>query len=113
MRNRHVISILAIATVTAVVLLGGCASKQPDQPMAGQKVGSFMDDSYLTSAVKTKLLGDTGLKAFDVHVVTRKRVVTLSGTLPNEALRDEAISVAKSVGGVVKVISEIEVKPQP
>lgn len=113
MRIRYRIGVLIVAVLGVLTLLGGCASKQPDQPMAGQKVGSFMDDSYLTSAVKTKLLGDTGLKAFDVHVVTRKRVVTLSGTLPNAALRDEAISVAKSVGGVVNVISEIEVKPQP
>jgi hyperosmotically inducible protein len=106
-------SVLVFIGLGIISVLGGCASHQPEQPMAGQKVGSFMDDSYLTSAVKTKLLGDTGLKAFDVHVVTQNRVVTLSGTLPSEALRDEAIRVAKSVGGVVKVVSEIEVKPQP
>ena len=87
--------------------LAGCAS---DKPMPGATVGNFMDDSYLTTAVKTKLLGDTGLKAFDIKVITEHQVVTLKGTLPTAALRDQAITVAKSVGGVKDVISEIEVK---
>lgn len=87
--------------------LAGCAS---DKPMPGATVGSFMDDSYLTTAVKTKLLGDTGLKAFDIKVITENQVVTLKGTLPTAALRDQAITVAKSVGGVKDVVSEIEVK---
>lgn len=112
MRIRYRIGVLIVAVLGVLTLLGGCASKQPDQPMLGQKVGNFMDDSYITSAVKTKLLGDISLKSFDIHVTTLNRVVTLRGTLPSAALRDEAIRVANSVGGAVKVISEIEVKPQ-
>jgi len=97
--------------LAAVLALGvaGCAS---DKPMPGSTVGSFMDDSYLTSAVKTKLLGDTGLKAFHIHVVTKDRVVTLTGTLPTTALRDEAVTTAKSVDGVKDVVSEIEIKSE-
>ncbi len=90
-----------------VVTIGGCST---DKPMPGATAGSFMDDSYLTTAVKTKLLGDTGLKAFDIKVITDHQVVTLKGTLPTEALREQAITVAKSVGGVKDVVSEIEVK---
>jgi osmotically-inducible protein OsmY len=87
--------------------IGGCST---DKPMPGATAGTFMDDSYLTTAVKTKLLGDTGLKAFDIKVITDNQVVTLKGTLPTEALKEQAITVAKSVGGVKDVISEIEVK---
>jgi osmotically-inducible protein OsmY len=36
--------------------------------------------------------------------------VTLKGTLPTTALRDQAITVAKSVDGVKDVIADIEVK---
>lgn len=97
-----VISALGLAAV-------GCAS---DKPMLGQQVGSFTDDAYLTSAVKTKLLGDTGLKAFSIHVVTKDQVVTLSGDLPTQALVDEAVRTAKSVGGVKEVVSQLEVKSQ-
>src|SRR5579872_3882747 len=94
----------------ALGLVGvGCAS---DKPMLGQQVGNFTDDAYLTSAVKTKLLGDTGLKAFSIHVVTKDQVVTLTGELPTQALVDEAIRTAKSVGGVKEVISQLEIKSQ-
>ena len=98
-------ALLLVAGFAAV--LGGCST---DKPMPGATVGNFMDDSYLTTAVKTKLLGDTGLKAFDIKVITEHQVVTLKGTLPTEALKEQAITVAKSVGGVKDVISEIEVK---
>ena len=112
MRIKSGAGILLLLIVGTLTILGGCASHQADKPMAGQQAGNLLDDSYLTTAVKTQLLGDISLKSFDVHVTTRNRVVTLSGTLPSAALRDEAVRVANSVGGVVKVISEIEVKPQ-
>jgi len=104
----------AITMILSAALLGatiaGCAS---DKPMPGATVGTFVDDSYLTSAIKTKLLADTGLKAFDIKVITDHQVVTLSGTLPTSALRDQAVSVAKSVSGVKDVVDHIEVKSSP
>lgn len=103
----HVLALLLL-TVGAVLTFSGCASNK-DQPMLGQRVGAYVDDSYLTSAVKTKLLGDIALKSFDIHVVTKAGVVTLSGALPNTYLRDEAIKTAKSVGGVKDVITEIQI----
>lgn len=105
MTTRIFFALLLAASLGAAI--GGCST---DKPMPGATAGSFMDDSYLTTAVKTKLLGDTGLKAFDIKVITDHQVVTLKGTLPTEALREQAITVAKSVGGVKDVISEIEVK---
>jgi hyperosmotically inducible protein len=97
--------------LAALLALGaaGCAS---DKPLPGVRVGSFVDDSYLTSAVKTKLLGDTGLKSFHIKVITDQQVVTLSGTVPTSALREQAVTVAKSVDGVKDVIDDIEVKAE-
>jgi osmotically-inducible protein OsmY len=103
--TRIFFALLLAAGLAATV--GGCST---EKPMPGATAGTFMDDSYLTTAVKTKLLGDTGLKAFDIKVITDNQVVTLKGTLPTEALKEQAITVAKSVGGVKDVISEIEVK---
>lgn len=111
MRVGHKVGILVFVGLGMFTILGGCASK-PQQPMVGERVGNFMDDSYLTSAIKTKLLGDAGLKSFHVHVSTQSRVVTLSGVLPSDALRDRAIQIAKSVDGVVKVVSNLEVKAE-
>ncbi len=104
----------ALATVGLIGVMlmasSGCASdKNSDQPMFGERAGSYMDDAYITSAVKTKLLGDIALKSFHIHVVTKDRVVTLSGTLPSTDLMNEAVKTAKSVGGVKDVVSDIKV----
>ncbi|HEV2213241.1 MAG TPA: BON domain-containing protein [Gammaproteobacteria bacterium] len=107
MRMRIGILMALALSGAALFTLGGCAS---DKPMPGASAGSFMDDSYLTTAVKSKLLANEGLKSFDIKVITDHQVVTLKGTLPTEALRQQAISVAKSVGGVKDVVSELEVK---
>ncbi len=105
------IRIFAAILMAATLGLAG-AGCSTDKPMPGATVGSFMDDSYLTSAVKTKLLGDEGLKSFHIKVITDHQVVTLSGALPTAALRDQAIAVAKSVGGVKEVIDHIEIKAE-
>ena len=105
-KKTYIFSVLVIALGLSSIL-GGCAS---DKPMPGATAGTFRDDSYLTTAVKSKLAVDAGLKTFALKVITENQVVTLKGTLPSAALRDEAIAVAKSVGGVKDVISEIEVK---
>lgn len=103
----------ALSLLLLVLCVGvagvGCSS---NEPMFGEKAGKFADDSYITSAVKTKLLGDTGLKAFSIHVTTKAQVVTLEGALPSQALVDEAIRVTKSVGGVKDVVSQLTIKSE-
>jgi hyperosmotically inducible protein len=111
-RTMRVTTNLHLSLTLAVLLALGAVGCASDKPMPGSTVGSFMDDSYLTSAVKTKLLGNAGLKSFHIHVVTKDRVVTLTGTLPTTALRDEAVTTAKSVDGVKEVVSEIEIKSE-
>jgi|SRR4051812_30810768 hyperosmotically inducible protein len=106
--KRSALIVALLSAVTATGFVAGCAS---DKPMPAQRAGSYVDDSYLTTAVKTKLLGDTGLKSFDIHVETSNQVVVLSGAVPTDALRDQAGTVAKSVDGVKDVVNNIEVKP--
>lgn len=106
-KKTHILLALLLAT-PLVATMTGCAS---DKPMPGATAGNFVDDSYLTTAVKSKLAVDANLKSFvDIKVITDHQVVTLIGTLPTAALRDQAIAVAKSVDGVKDVISQLEVK---
>ena len=107
----HFKNIGLVSLLTAALLgsaLAGCSS---NAPMPAQKAGAFVDDSYLTTAVKSKLAVDSNLKSFiDIKVITDHQVVTLSGTVSTSALRDQAVSVAKSVDGVKDVVDNIEVK---
>lgn len=107
----RVLALLILLCGMVLTAVGCASSKSNDQPMLGQRMGTYMDDSYLTSAVKTKLVDNIALKSFDIHVVTKNGVVTLNGTLPNTDLSDEAVRTAKSVSGVRNVIDNIEIKP--
>ena len=107
MKMNKVLFATLLASAMLVSAVTGCSTAAP---MPAQKAGAFVDDSYLTTAVKSKLLLNVSLKAFEIKVITDHQVVTLSGTVPTEALRETAISVAKSVDGVKDVISNIEVK---
>jgi hyperosmotically inducible protein len=108
----HIAKKIGLVTLLCAATLGsalvGCSS---NQPMPAEKAGAYVDDSYLTTAVKSKLAVDENLKSFvDLKVITDHQVVTLSGTLPTSALRDQAVTVAKSVDGVKDVVDDIDVK---
>jgi len=62
-----------------------------------ERVGS---DSWITTKVKSELVGDTGKRGFDVHVKTLHGVVILRGSLPSERDVREVRDIAKNVEGV-------------
>ena len=63
-------------------------------------MGTDIDDSTITTKVKSALLADADVKSFDIKVETRKGEVQLSGFVDNQAQIDRAIAVAKGVEGV-------------
>jgi hyperosmotically inducible periplasmic protein len=67
-------------------------------------------DSYVTSKVKTELVGDFGKRASHIHVKTKDGVVALTGRVDTADARDRAERDAKHVDGVVDVINKIEVE---
>ena len=77
-----VIRAIAFATVTATTLLAatGCSVAR-DQ----QSVGSYVDDTAITAAVKAKMAEDKSVSATAISVETLKGVVQLSGFAKSEA----------------------------
>lgn len=102
----------ALLSGAALLLVGGCNSGQPEpqasaaQPAApaATTVGAEIDDTLVTSRVKSTLLADPEIKSFDLKVETRSGEVMLSGFVENQTQIDRALSVAKGVEGV-KVVS--------
>lgn len=66
-----------------------------------QRVGSYVDDSWITAKVKAALIKD--LKTIDVGVETYKGTVLLSGFVKGETTKKRAVEIAKSVSGVTAV----------
>ena len=77
---------------------------------AAVKVKDVTADASITSAVKTKLLGDPVVGGLKIDVDTKDNVVTLTGTVKSAAERDEAIRLAKTTSGVKSVVNKLTVQ---
>lgn len=73
-------------------------------------VGNTVDDSIVTTKVKSAFLADASVKSFDIGVVTRKGEVQLSGFVDNQTQIDHALVLARGVEGVQRVNNEMNIK---
>jgi hyperosmotically inducible protein len=76
----------------------------------GTSAGTVIDDSVITTKVKTALLADSDVKGTDISVETKKGEVLLSGFVGNQSQVDKALKVANSVDGVKSVNNKMTVK---
>ncbi|MDO8893708.1 BON domain-containing protein [Nitrosomonas sp.] len=103
--------------VLTIMLIGGlsiagCGKSSDNGPQTETKttVGTEIDDTVMTTKVKSALLRDTGLESLDIKVETRKGVVQLSGFVDSQNQMDRAMAVAQGVDGVSNVDNKIRIK---
>lgn len=82
-------------------------SESSEQPFADTAITAKVKGTF----IREKLFGDKDVSAMGVSVETTNGIVHLSGTVDNRTQADNAIKLARSVSGVKKVESTIEVKP--
>lgn len=85
--------------------LFGCASTA-DQASTGE----YIDDSVITTKVKTAIFNEPTLKVFEIKVKTYKGVVQLSGFVNSQADIRKAVEVARGVEGVKSVKNDMRLK---
>ena len=100
------------ALAAALSLLAAGCSRQDETPAASAKttVGTEIDDTVVTTKVKSALLADADIKSFDLKVETRKGAVQLSGFVDSQAQIDRAIAATQAVEGVKSVENGITLK---
>jgi osmotically-inducible protein OsmY len=96
---RFLVVLMMIAAFVA------CAST-PKQ----ESTGEYVDDSVITSKVKTLLANDDFLKSFQISVESRKGIVELSGFVDSQKAKDKAGQIARGVDGVKSVKNALIVK---
>jgi len=91
--------------VMGVLIAGlvGCAD-------TGQKTGAYVDDSWITTKVKSELIAENDTKAHNISVNTTKGVVTLTGTAETTQESNKAAEIARRVEGVKAVENDIRVQ---
>lgn len=128
-------SIVMLTLVSSLALLAtGCDRKPVDQTAGEQadhaaaetkqeinelgstlehkadQAGQAIDDTAITTSIKTKYLADDTLKGLDISVETEHGVVTLTGTVQNDDARSLATTIAQGVDGVTSVNNKLAIK---
>lgn len=78
----------------------------------GKTVGETIDDTTVTTRVKTAMLNDPAVGGLRVDVDTYKGVVTLSGRVKSQAEKEQAVAIARRTSGVVEVKDALQVIPE-
>jgi osmotically-inducible protein OsmY len=95
----------AFFLVAAMVSVLGCATRsEPQSP------GAYLDDSWITTKVKTAILNEPSLKVMQINVETYKGVVQLSGFVDSAASQAKAVEVARAVQGVASVKNDLRLR---
>ena len=104
MKNRNrligfLVSLMFIATLMA------CASTSKRE-----STGQYIDNSVITTKVKSLLANDDFLKSFQISVETYKGEVQLSGFVNSEQASTKAVEITRSVDGVKSVKNSLLIK---
>jgi osmotically-inducible protein OsmY len=95
----YFVFLMLVATFSAC----GSTSKQTSP-------GEYVDDSVITTKIKSLLAEEDFLKSFEIGVETRKGIVQLSGFVGSQEAINKAGQIAKSVNGVTSVKNDLILK---
>ena len=101
MKQATRIFLVAIALMAIV----GCASTPKSEG-----TGEYIDDTVITTKVKSAILNDASLKVAEINVETFKGVVQLSGFVNSREDINRAVVVARGISGVTSVKNDMRLK---
>ena len=104
MKNKNMF-VHCLLVMTMLAIFVAC-----DSPSKQERAGEYVDDSVITTKVKSLLAADDILKSFDITVETNKGNVQLSGLVDSQMTVDKAGEIAKGVSGVKSVKNSLSVK---
>ena len=87
-----------LAVIFAVAVIAGCATVDP------------WTDTRIESEVKARLVAQQEANLTRLGVVSREATVYLSGTVESGEQKEKAEAVARSVPGVKRLVSTLEVR---
>jgi len=104
MKKRNIL-IHCLVIFLLVAVFGACASTP-----TRESTGEYVDDSVITTKVKSQLAADDFLKSFAIGVETFQGTVQLSGFVNSKEAADKAAEITRSVQGVKSVKNNLIVK---
>jgi osmotically-inducible protein OsmY len=101
----HVKTLTTLFSTVVLMIALGCASTRTQEG-----TGEYVDDSVITTKVKSAIFNEPGLKSSEISVQTFKGTVQLSGFVSSRENINDAVRVASAVGGVKSVTNEMQLK---
>ncbi|MBB1076954.1 BON domain-containing protein [Rhodoferax sp. 4810] len=103
-------TLAGVMTITMVACSKAADTSATGAAAPNISMGTEIDDSVVTTRVKTALLDHIDIKGFDIQVETRKGEVMLSGFVANQGQVDQAMTVTKGIEGVKSVTNKLSLK---
>jgi hyperosmotically inducible protein len=100
------VSMLGVGTM----LTTGC--KSSDNGSTKRTAGTYVDDSAITAKIKSKMIGDSVVKAHEINVDTFQGNVQLNGFVDNDQQKSRAEEIARNTSGVVNVQNNLQLRPE-
>ena len=100
-------TMLVVFSVACAFAFSACASDPH-----GRTMGTTVDDAVITSSVKSSLIADDLVDAFEIEVDTYRNTVMLSGFVETQNQIERAVEIAKKTEGVEKVVNKLAIKPK-
>ena len=104
MKKRNIV-IHCLVLLMLIATFAACASTSKQT-----SPGEYVDDSVITTKVKSLLAADDFLKSFQISVETYKGTVQLSGFVNSQKAVDKAGEIVRSVKGVKSLKNNLIMK---
>ena len=104
MKKRNIV-IHFLVILMMIATFAACASTRTHE-----SAGEYVDDSVITTKVKSLLAEDDFLKSFEISVESFKGTVQLSGFVNSQQAVDKAGEITRSVKGVKSIKNNLIVK---
>ncbi|MDO9230317.1 MAG: BON domain-containing protein [Syntrophales bacterium] len=104
MKKRNIV-IHCLVLLMMIATFAACASTRTHE-----SAGEYVDDSVITTKVKSLLASDDFLKSFQISVETYQGTVQLSGFINSQKAVDKAGEIVRSVKGVKSIKNNLIVK---
>jgi len=104
MKKRNIV-IYFLALLMLIATFASCASTPKHEG-----TGEYINDSVITTKVKSLLAADDFLKSFQISVESRKGIVQLSGFVDSQKSVSQAGKITRGVEGVKSVRNDLIVK---
>jgi len=104
MKKRNIV-IHFLVLLMLIATFAACASTRTHE-----SAGEYVDDSVITTKVKSLLAGDDFLKSFKISVETYQGTVQMSGFVNSQKAVNKASEIVRSVKGLKSLKNNLIVK---